>query len=84
MIYKEYNMSDNVRKNKEAISKLDQILQELSSKRVVDQKKLNMFYGYLETMYDEDLQKVEDIMLNEKKKKNKQEKIVKLINVITE
>lgn len=76
-------MSDNIEKNKESISKLDEILKQLSSKRVVDQRKLNLFYGYLENMYDGNLQRVEDIMLNELTNENKQEKILNLINVIT-
>lgn len=76
-------MSDNIRKNKDAITKLDKILQDLSSRKAISQQKLNVFYGYLENMYDEDLQRVEDIMLTELSNSNKQEKILNLINIIS-
>jgi HD superfamily phosphodiesterase len=73
---------ENAKINRESISKLDEIIRNLSSRKIISQQKLNMLYGYLENTYDEELQHVEDVILKELTNKNKQEKILKLSDIM--
>lgn len=77
MIYRSEIMA---KLGKESISKLDEILKNLSKRKFVNQQKITAFYGYLETIYDDELQQVEDTILRELKNNNKQESILKLID----
>lgn len=65
---------------KESIKKLEDILKNLSDKKVITHQRLTKLYGYMENTYDEDLQFVEDALLREIQNKNKQEDLMKLVS----
>lgn len=69
---------------KDSIDKLEEILKNFTLKKNLTQQKLMKFYGYMEGMFDKDLQNVEDSLLREIENDNKQEDFLEIKKILEE
>ncbi len=68
--------------NKEAIEHINEILKNMKLKKPISQKKIGILYSILENDFDENLDKIENILLNEYNNSNKNGKINSLQDLL--